>query len=430
MIVKLLKILVPTLVLAVAIFIGWLNTFPIPEGAVFSMVYPIMKGFVPPAISGGYKECPVVPLLEGDKTLEPRPAKETFVILPGYVPPPVVEPPAAQEEAEEESTGEESTGEKATDEATTPEEIPVDPSLAQYQIPQQGIGMCCRYTAYDAESVRRTILWYLKVGGRHIDTADLYLNHQWIGQALQIAIQDYGIPREEIWVTTKLWPRAYGTNTTLEAIPRMLKELQLDYLDLVLMHAPAAPTLVLGQQQSDCAKEKLSPKECRQETWKALSTFTESGVVRHIGVSNFNIRQLKELMELENVAPIANNQFQYNPWVSDAVHETFDFCQKEGISVTAWGSFMGSSMQHMEAFSAETLQKIAQAHDTTVPQVLLKWGMQRGAIVIPGTANPKHMRENLKAFDIELTEEEVKEIDSLRTDESAKKFFHSIQDDS
>jgi len=262
-----------------------------------------------------------------------------------------------------------------------------------------------------------------------LSSADLYQNHAWIGEALQIALQKFKIPREEIWVTTKLWPRHFGANSTAEAIPRMLKELQLDYIDLVLMHAPSQQ-FPLGAK-SECAKKGYSAKECRLETWKALSQVRQQGLVNHVGVSNFNVRQLQEIQELQDVAPIANNQFQYNPWMADSFHETFDYCMKQGISVTAWSSFSGTAMQNMAAFSVNRLQEIAASHNNVpVAQVLLKWAMQKGAIVIPGSSNPKHMAENLKAESIVLTEQEMADISNLRNDESAKKFFTGMQDDS
>jgi len=122
--------LLPLVVVAIAVLLGWLNTFPIPEGTLFTMVYPALKGYVPPVLSGGFRETPVPPLDDASTTVESY--KGSFVDLP--------------------------VGQEAT-------------SVSNNKMPQQGIGMCCRYTAYDPESVRRTILWYLKLGGRHIDTA-------------------------------------------------------------------------------------------------------------------------------------------------------------------------------------------------------------------------------------------------------------------
>ena len=393
--------LVPLLVLAFALFFGWLNTKPIPEGTLFTVIFPMAKGYLPPIFSGGFQESPVPPLdsmPNPENDIRIKSYSGAFVRLPGA----------------EVDTGEEQQPRLVTNNWRN--------------MPQQGIGMCCRYTAYDPESVRRTILWYLLLGGRHIDTADLYQNHQWIGEALQIAMHQWNIPREEIWVTTKLWPIHYGSNATIQAIPRMLQELQLDYIDLLLMHQPLLPGY--KYRTSECATLGFTPKECRLETWKALSSLRQQGLVHNVGVSNFNARQLQEISMLDGVAPIANNQFQYNPWMPDYAHETFEYCIQNNITVTAWSSFCGSALQHMQAFSVDRLQEIAQNHNATVAQVLLKWAMQKGAVVIPGTANPDHMQENLNALNFDLTDQEMTDIADLRNDDLAKKFFVTSPDDS
>ena len=406
--------LVPLVVLAIAIFVGWLNIQPNPEATLFTMVYPALKGYVPPVWSGGFPESPVAPL-PLEVVMEPRPEKEKFILLPGA--------PSIPEARESED-------EAAAARYASFTEV----KLAPYKIPQQGIGMCCRYTAYDPESVRRTILHYLRLGGRHIDTADLYLNHAWIGEALQIAMNDYKIHRSEIWVTTKLWPRSYGKEKPAEAVAQMLKDLQLEYVDLVLMHAPSNKPFAFFGPKSECATLGLDYKQCRLETWKALSAIRDEGSVRHLGVANFVTRQLEELQEFidsstEALAPIANNQFQFNPWMPDHIHETKEYCQKHGISMTAYSSFSGSALQHMQAFTADTLTKIAGHHNTTVAQILLSWSMQKGFIVIPGTANPNHMAENLQAYNVVLSDAEMASIDALKDDESAKDFFVGPPDD-
>ncbi|CAB9508336.1 Deoxymugineic acid synthase 1 [Seminavis robusta] len=406
---------VPLKILLMAIFIGWLNTFPIPEGTLFTMVYPLTKGLLPTVWTGGYKDCPIPPLPEHSEEKMPPPHHTSYVTLPG----------------------------SSNDTARTIHSK--DPTY--YKIPQSGIGMCCRYTAYDAESVRRTILWYLvHQGGRHIDTADYYQNHEWIGEALQIAMTRYGIPRRDIWVTTKLWPRHYGTNATLTAIPRMLQELQLDYIDLVLMHAPShqpIPFLTTTSTSNACGGEtRKSRKACRRETWEALTVArNDKGYVRHVGVSNFNIRQLQELQFMRAkqaaAAPIANHQFQYNPWVPDAVHDMFRYCQQHGIPVTAWSSFAGSAMlQHMASSTVDSLRKIAKNHGDhyTVAQILLQWAAQKGAIVISTdddmtTTTTAVPVSSSSSSSLQLTLQEMAEIEDLKRDESAKSFFVTVVDD-
>lgn len=391
--------ILPLLVINLAILIGWLANQPIPEGTLFTFVYTIGKGYVPPAISGGFSKSPVPPVPEDFQSVLTATAAEEskYITLTG-------------------------TGDK---------------------MPQQGLGMCCRYTAYDAESVRRTVLWYLLLGGRHIDTADIYQNHEWIGEALQYAIQNYGIKRKDIFITTKVWPRLYGYNSTLTSIERMKKELKLDYLDLVLMHAPSENfdffgKLVSKNKLGDCKHQKLDTQTCRYETWKAMSMAKSKGYIRNAGVSNFNKRQLSELnnMEYKNVdkevmakvpvAPIATNQFQYNPWVPQFLHETFDYCQENNIAVTAWSSLAGTMMQGAEAFTIQTLTGISKKYNKSVAQVLLRWACQKGILVIPGTGNPKHMKENLDIYNFVLSNTEIDQIDDLRKDEQLVQKFGFI----
>ena len=231
---------------------GWLNTFDIPMGVLASLLYPISKGYVPPILllSGrGYDPCPV-PEIPKDMMMTPYPIPETASYVTLH-----------------------DNGETTT------------------LIPQIGIGMCCRYTAYDYESVKRTVLWYLLLGGRHVDTAQLYMNHVAIGDAIQIAIHEYNIPREEIFLTTKVFSGYYGYNTTLQTIQQFLQELQVDYIDLVLLHTPSITiggTLRVLALSNECTRTGLSHRQCRMETWKALNVAKNThGYIRNIGVSNF-----------------------------------------------------------------------------------------------------------------------------------------------
>jgi diketogulonate reductase-like aldo/keto reductase len=363
---------IPLLVLVLALFVGWLKQEVIPEGRFFALVFPALKGMMPAPIVGHGKMEGVLPVPD-DLLPEPRPENEMFVELPGG-----------------------------------------------YQMPQNGIGMCCRYSAYDDVLVERTVLWYLLTGGRHIDGAQVYLNHRATGKGIKEAIRR-GVPRSEIFVTTKVWPAFYGYNSTKEVVPTFLEELGLEYLDLVLMHMPVRfPGF--NYMSEECNKQGSSKKECRQETFKALSELREQGIVRSVGVSNFATHHLKELLELENIAPIANDQIQYNPWAPQEWVDTVDFCHKNGIAITAYNS-LGGSLQHHEAHTIEALTDLAEKHHRSVAQIMLRWALQINAVVIPGTGNPKHMRENLDVYSFELSEEDMKAIEALRTDEDMNKFI-------
>ena len=160
-------------------------------------------------------------------------------------------------------------------------------------MPQQGLGMCCRPTAYDNVLVYRTVLWYLLLGGRHIDGAHLYLNHRAIGKGIAEALRR-GVPRQEIFVTTKMFPTQYGYESATALVPLYLEELGLEYLDLLLMHFPSVPSFI----PSPCKKEGKNTRECRQETWTALSEARKKGLVHNVGVSNFGVSHLQGKVSL------------------------------------------------------------------------------------------------------------------------------------
>lgn len=363
---------IPFIVVCFAVFLGWLNLSPIPEGKFFATIMPAMKGYWPPNIVG-HGKMEGTPPVPDDMLPEPRRENELFLDLPGG-----------------------------------------------YTIPQNGLGMCCRPTAYDDVLVERTILWYLLLGGRHIDGAHLYLNHVAIGKGIKEAIRR-GVPREEIFVTTKLSPAYYGRNSTLGVVPTFLKELDLEYIDLVLMHSPVRVPGI-NWISLECSASGLNKTECRKETYAALSELREKGIVRSIGVSNFPTKVLKEIQSMENVAPIANNQINFNPWISDGWMETVEYCKEHGITITGYFT-LGGSMQHHEASTSDVLKSIAAKHGRSVAQVMLRWAVQMGTVVIPGTGNPNYMRENLAIVDFELSEEDMKAIAGLRTPEEMKKFM-------
>lgn len=367
--------ILPATVLALAVIIGWLSRQECPEGVFFATFIPLFKGHLPPAIFGHGRMSGTMDVPE-DMLPQRRPKKEMFLTLPG-----------------------------------------------NHKMPQNGIGMCCRPTAYDDELVRRSVLWYLLSGGRLIDTAHLYLNHQAIGQAIKQAI-DRGVPRTEIFVTTKIWPSNYGRNATKDAVQLFLQELDLEYVDLVLMHQPRG----LPFMKTECSKAALSHKECRQETWKSLTDLRHAGLTKNVGISNFNTKQIKELQDLK-LAPIAVHQMQYNLWAPDHSVETFEYCQKHKIAVTAYAS-LGGLFQHSQTLTIDTLNAIADKHDKTVAQIMLRWALQKNAAIIPGTGNPKHMMENLDVYNFKLSKEDMDNLEELRSDEMAKSFFYMPTDDS
>jgi len=360
----------PLFILAFAVLVGWLNQAETCwEGRLFETIIPLMKGYKPPTIFGHGGMAGTIPVPD-DMKPEPRPENEMFLEL-----------------------------------------------LGGYRMPQNGLGMCCRPSAYDHELVERTVLWYLLLGGRLIDAAHLYGNHRAIGKGIAEAIKR-GVPREEIFVTTKIYPSHYGYNTTLSTVPMFTMELGLEYIDLVLMHAPVR---IPFPSWKECDDLGLSKTQCRQATWKGLSELRDKGITRSIGVSNFAIHHLEQIDQL-GLAPIAVNQIMYNPWAADSWSETFQYCSRNNIAVTAYNS-LGGFFQHAEAKTVDTLTGLSEKHKVSVAQIMLRWALQINAAIIPGTGNPKHMRENLEIYNFELSKEDMEAIDALKTDESAKKFL-------
>jgi diketogulonate reductase-like aldo/keto reductase len=229
-----------------------------------------------------------------------------------------------------------------------------------------------------------------------------------------------GIPRDEIFVTTKLWPRMFGYDTAKRLVPTFLQELNVTYVDLLLMHAPA--NLLLPGKSAECREKKLTHRQCRQETWRALSELRDEGLLKNIGVSNYAKHHLQELQELD-LAPIAVNQISYNPWAPDYQVETFEYCQSQGIAITAYAS-LGGFLQKSQAESTRVITELSERYNVTPAQIMLRWAIQMGAAVIPGTGNPKHMRENLAVYDFEISDADMARIADLRKDEEAKKFFY------
>lgn len=355
-------------VAVISMFVGWLSTTWLPEGHLFATVIPMIAGGMPPPpLWGPWKE-PLTPPVPSDLTPQPRPTNEILKTLAG-------------------------TGDR---------------------MPANGLGLCCRPSAYDDETVRRTVLHFLLNGGRHLDTAQLYLNHKAVGSAIEEAMSR-GVKRSEIWVTTKLHERFYdrGEEAILAMVEEWTKELKVDYLDMVLLHV-AAPLLPLPSFTHSCKDWS----QCRSDAWKTLAVAKKRGVIRNIGVSNFNIAQLEELQALD-VAPIAANQFMINPFSPQWVFDIADFCQKKGIMVTAWAPLAGTTMQTTQALRESVVNEVAANHSRekgTAPsaaQVILRWALQKGYTIIPGSGNPEHIKENLAIYDIELGPSEMAKIDSF-----------------
>lgn len=245
------------------------------------------------------------------------------------------------------------------------------------KIPQLGLGVW-KAAAGDCYRAVRTAL---EVGYRHIDTARIYGNEEDVGRA----VRDSGIAREEIYVTTKLWnsdqPKA------LRAFNDSLARLGLDYVDLYLVHFPVTKT--------------------RAQAWKDMEQILASGKTRSIGVSNYTPRHLDELLSASSVKPVVN-QIELHPWL--AQKELRHYCEARGILIEAY-----SPLAHGQKAEDLSLKPMADRYGKTVAQLLLRWSIQKGNIVLVKSVSPKRIAENIAIFDFEIDDTDMAKLDALDT---------------
>ncbi|GGD02759.1 glyoxal reductase [Thalassobacillus devorans] len=259
----------------------------------------------------------------------------------------------------------------------------------QVEMPWVGLGV---YKMEDGQEVVDSVKNALEIGYRHIDTASFYKNEEGVGQA----IKESDVPREELFVTTKVWNDEQGYEDTLEAFDRSLHKLGLEYLDLYLIHWPVPGKFV--------------------DTWKALEKLYKDGKVKAIGVSNFLPHHLEEVMKDAEETPMVN-QIELHP----ALHQqqTREFCEANEIQVVAW-----SPLARAKYFDAPVLKELSEKYDKTPAQIILRWDYQSGIVTIPKSVKEERQQENADIFDFELTEEEIKRIDELDLGEEGRNGPH------
>jgi diketogulonate reductase-like aldo/keto reductase len=234
------------------------------------------------------------------------------------------------------------------------------------------------------EKAYNAVIWALDIGYRLIDTASFYGNEKEIGNALK----DTKVPRDEIFITTKVWNSEQGFENTQKAFENSLKRLKLDYIDLYLMHWPVSGL--------------------RKETWKAIETIYNSDKVHAIGVSNFTIRHLNELLETSSSLPMVN-QVEFSPFLYQK--ELMEYCQAKNIVMEAY-----SPLTRGRKFDDKIITEISQRYGKTPAQILIRWGLQHQIIEIPKSGNKKHLIENANVFDFHLDEISMNQLDGLNED--------------
>ena len=234
----------------------------------------------------------------------------------------------------------------------------------------------------------------LKCGYRHIDTAHAYRVERGVGKA----VEESGIPRSEIWITSKLWPSEYGEGKTMEAINRMLGRLHTDHIDLLYVHQP------MGDYRG---------------AWRDMEKAVRQGKVRALGISNFDASDslFNDIMQFAEIKP-AVMQIECHPYAQRK--EWREKARKYNIQVECWFP-LGGEMSNGALFRDPTIQAIAKAHGKTPAQVIIRWHLQEGFSVIPGATRHDYIKENISVFDFRLTDEEMRQMRSL---DKEQRFFN------
>lgn len=239
----------------------------------------------------------------------------------------------------------------------------------------------------DGPHVEAAVRTAIEAGYRSIDTASAYKNERGVGRA----VRESGVPREEIFVTTKVANPDHGYDKTLQAVDLSIGELGLDYVDLLLIHWP------------------VSIRASFLDTWRALEKVYAEGKVRAIGVSNFQIRHLETLLAECEVVP-AVNQVEYHPRLTQV--ELHSYCKSKGIQLEAWSPLM---LGHL--LEEPVIQELSQRYGRTPAQIVLRWDLQNGVVTIPKSANPKRIYENADLFGFELSADDVERLNGLNQNE-------------
>lgn len=253
------------------------------------------------------------------------------------------------------------------------------------KMPGFGLGV---FKVEEGQELVAAVKAAIRHGYRSIDTAAVYQNEAGVGTAIREAIEESLVKREELFVTSKLWNADQGYDSALAAFEASMDKLGLEYLDLYLIHWP-----VKGKYK---------------ESWRALETLYREGRVKAIGVSNFQIHHLQDVMEGAEIKPMVN-QVEFHPRLTQK--ELLQFCREQGIQLEAWSPLMQG-----ELLNDPVLQEIGAKYGKTVAQVILRWDLQHGVITIPKSTKEARIIENASIYDFSLSEEDMNRIDGLNED--------------
>lgn len=252
------------------------------------------------------------------------------------------------------------------------------------KMPEIGFGT---WHIKDEKTLKSSIGWALESGYQHIDTASKYCNEEFIGNTLK----ELNIPRENIFITSKLWNTDKGYNQTIKAFYETLKKLKTDYLDLYLIHWPMT---------------SQNWEEDNLETWKALEMLYKQGKIRAIGVSNFLVQHLESLLPKINIPPMVN-QIEFHPGFMQ--EETVSFCKKNNIVIEAWSPLGSGSM-----LENEHLKIISNKYNKSVAQICIRWCLQNEVVPLPKSTNKNRIKENINVYDFNISNEDMNFINNLK----------------
>ncbi len=252
-----------------------------------------------------------------------------------------------------------------------------------HEIPMVGLGV---FKAQNGQETEDSVKWALEAGYRHIDTAMIYGNEESVGKA----IKESKVKREEIFITTKLWNEDIRQGSARQAIENSLKALQVDYIDLYLIHWPAKGFV---------------------NAWLEMEEFYKEGLVKSIGVSNFHKVHFDELLPKANIVPMVN-QIESHPRLTN--YDLINYCKDLNIEVQAWSPLGGGSTAK-ELLANDVLVSIGKKYNKSAAQVVIRWNIQRNVIVLPKSSNKDRIAQNIDVFDFELSKEDMKSIDNLNT---------------
>ena len=255
-----------------------------------------------------------------------------------------------------------------------------------YEMPILGLGTY----SLDHDTCVNSVMALLENGGRLIDTAYMYGNEEAVGEGVRKGMEEYGIPREELYVITKIYPNQFDDPEA--AIDMALEKLDIGYIDMMLLHHPGTNDV---------------------KAYQAMEKYVGEGKIHSLGLSNWYVEELTEFLPQVTIKP-ALVQNEIHPYYQEK--EVVPFIQANGIVVQCWYP-LGGRGYTADLLGNETIQMIAKAHGVSAAQIILRWDLQRSIVVIPGSSNPNHIKENLDLFGFELTDEEMEQIGALDRDE-------------